>query len=218
MLEALPELLGQALRGTRAGLEKAAYQLIDLRTGTSALRLSSPAFVDHGPIPACYTADGAALSPPLEWTGVPREAGSLVLIVEDADAPTPRPLVHAIAVGLSACEQRLEVGALTGEAGTRAPLFRAGRNSCLGRSWLPPDPPPGHGPHRYVFQLFALAGSPRFSTAPGRGEVLDMLSEHALASGCLIGTYERDRSVRVGDADRASLSAAPVALGSLPVS
>ncbi len=89
-----------------------------------------------------------------------------------------------------------------------------GRNSYLKQSWLPPDPPPGHGVHRYAFQLFALAGGATFSEAPGRDELATAVRDYAIASGCLIGTYERDSSVKVDDgtrADEASL-AAPLTL------
>ena len=89
MLEKLPDVVGHALRGQRAGLDKTAFQAVDLRAGMGALMVSSLAFVDHAPIPARYTADGSGLSPPLQWTGVPSDAASLALIVEDADAPTP---------------------------------------------------------------------------------------------------------------------------------
>jgi len=67
----------------------------------------------------------------------------------------------------------------------------AGRNSYLRAGWLPPDPPPGHGTHRYAFQLFALAAGADFGDTPGRDEVLEVLRERAIASGCLIGTYAR---------------------------
>jgi hypothetical protein len=87
--------------------------------------------------------------------------------------------------------------------------LQAGRNSYLQARWMPPDPPPGHGVHRYAFQLFALdAGAPAFSPTPGRDEVLEMLRDHAVASGCLIGTYERpDTSIKEGEGVRGPLSA-----------
>lgn len=197
MLEKLPEMLGQALRDHRAGLEKIAFQKIDLGTGTAALHVRSPAFADHAPIPARYTADGEAVSPPLEWSGVPSEAGSLVLIVEDPDAPTPQPLVHVIAVGLPVQDAGLAEGALKSPHHEGRNTFHTGRNSYLKQGWLAPDPPPGHGQHRYAFQLFALQGDPQFSETPGRTEVLEKLREHAVASGVLIGTYERDTTVKV---------------------
>lgn len=72
-----------------------------------------------------------------------------------------------------------------------------GRNSYMQARWIPPDPPPGHGPHRYAFQVFAVSDAARFSDKPGRDEVEDQLRRCAIASGCLIGTYER-----VGRGDR----------------
>jgi phosphatidylethanolamine-binding protein (PEBP) family uncharacterized protein len=67
------------------------------------------------------------------------------------------------------------------------------------QGWLPPDPPPGHGVHRYVFQVFALAAGEPLSKAPGRKEVATAIRDRALAKGCLIGTYQRDIPVRSVD-------------------
>ena len=209
MLEKLPDAIGHALRGQRAGLEKIAFQLIDLRAGMAQIQVASLAFTDHAPIPARYTADGAGLSPPLQWTGVPAGARSLVAIVEDADAPTPQPLVHAIVVDLAAEDGSLAEGALPSKDHDGSGV-RAGRNSYLQAAWLPPDPPPGHGVHRYAFQVFALAGG-EFDGTPGRDAVLDAIREHGLASGCLIGTYERpDTSIKAPvDADATASVAGP---------
>ena len=199
MLEKLPDLLGHALRGQRAGLDKTAYQAVDLRNGMAAISVGSLAFADHAPIPGRYTADGEGVSPPLQWTGVPDAAASVLLIVEDADAPTPQPLVHAIVVGLSAGDGGLAEAALPSRDHDGAGL-RLGRNSYLQASWLPPDPPPGHGVHRYAFQVFALEAGASLEGEPGREAVLEAIREHGLASGCLIGTYERpDTSITVGD-------------------
>ena len=196
MLEKLPDAVGHALRGQRAGLDKTAFQAVDLRAGMAALTVSSLAFVDHAPIPARYTADGPGLSPPLQWIGVPRDAASLVLIVEDADAPTPHPLVHAIVIGLDGADGALAEGALP-SADHEGNGLHVGRNSYLQAAWLPPDPPPGHGVHRYAFQLFALTAGATFDSTPGRDAVLAAIKEHGLASGCLIGTYQRpDGSIK----------------------
>lgn len=160
----------------------------------STLEVSSPAFANDAPIPVKYTADGEGLSPPIEWKGIPEQATSVIVIVEDADAPTANPLVHLIVVNLPASDgglregeirraERLESGAATG------------RNSFLQSAWLPPDPPPGHGQHRYVFQVFAISGAMNFSEHPGRGAVVDVLRDRGIAAGQLVGTYERGEEV-----------------------
>ena len=88
MLEKLPQALGHALRNQRAGLDQIAFNLVSVGGGTAAIQVRSLAFADHAPIPALYTADGAGISPPVEWTGIPQGTASVLLIVEDADAPT----------------------------------------------------------------------------------------------------------------------------------
>jgi len=209
MLEKLPEPIGHALRDKRAGLDKLVFNRCGLRGGHGLLTVGSLAFTDHAPIPARYTADGEGLSPPLTWSDIPAGATSVVLLLEDADAPAPHPLVHAIVVGLPGEDGGLGEGALDSPGHDGVPGYHVGRNSFLRTGWLPPDPPPGHGQHRYVFQLFALdaAASP-FSDTPGREEVLEALRERAIASGCLIGTYERaDTSVREGEGALGGVSA-----------
>lgn len=203
MLEKLPEALGHALRHRRAGLDKIAAHRLPPREGDGVIQLASLAFEDHGAIPARYTADGEGLSPPLHWSAVPPGARSLLLIVEDADSPTPQPLVHAIVADLPPAEgslaegdmdapEEVEAGSAADATGAPAANAHAGRNSLLRAGWLPPDPPPGHGPHRYVFQLFALAEPPEpLSEHPGRDEVLMALADAAIANGLLVGTYQR---------------------------
>ena len=199
MLENLPDVIGHVLRAQRAGLDKIAFNLLPLRGGTAAITVSSLAFGDHAPIPEKYTADGAGVSPSLQWSGLPESTAAVVLIVEDADAPTPQPLVHAIVVGLAPDETALAEAALPNGDHPGAG-HRLGLNSLLQAAWLPPDPPPGHGAHRYAFQVFALGQAVDFTSTPGREAVLEALREHALASGCLIGTYERaDTSVKSDD-------------------
>ena len=54
------------------------------------LILNSSAFANGSAIPARYTCEGENISPPLAWTGIPDTARSLVLIVDDPDAPDPK--------------------------------------------------------------------------------------------------------------------------------
>jgi Raf kinase inhibitor-like YbhB/YbcL family protein len=205
MLEKLPDFVGHALHDQRAGLDQLAFNRLPLRNGQGAIAVTSLAFVDHGPLPALYTADGEGVSPPLQWTGVPASATSVVLIVEDADSPTPHPLVHAIAVALPVDDGTLRQGALNDDAD--APQdSRLGRNSYLQHGWLPPDPPPGHGKHRYAFQVFALTGEATLPETPGRDALMEALAKDAIASGMMVGTYERhDTTVSAGEAADAAV-------------
>jgi Raf kinase inhibitor-like YbhB/YbcL family protein len=188
MLEVVPVRVGRALRRARAGEHKlAVYELPTVAT----LEVASEAFVAGGALPVRFTADGEKVSPPLSFRGVPAEAQSLVLLIEDADSPSLEPLVHAIAWNLPAHDGVLPEAALSrpGASGEGPAL---GRNSFLRAAYLPPDPPPGHGPHRYAFQVFALDTKLAFSSPPGRRRLLGAMRGHVLAKGSLEGTYERD--------------------------
>jgi hypothetical protein len=187
MLEKLPTAIGRTLWRVRPGLERTVVYRRKIATGVPALALASPAFDDQRPIPKRYTADGEGLSPPLRWSGAPKITRSFALIVEDADSPTPAPLVHAIVARLPPEAEALDDGAIELHEG--GPLI--GRNSFLKTGWLPPDPPPGHGPHRYVFQLFALDRVPELGVHPGRSALVEAIDRHALAYGVLVGTYSR---------------------------
>ncbi len=212
MLEQLPDSLGEALDRVRAGMDQTLFHSIDLHHGMAAITLQSLAFVAHGPIPQRYTADGHGASPPLHWSGVPPQATEVVLVVEDADSPTPHPVVHAIVVAvgpaaadaapedISKAPSNLAVdvrgdGALAEGAMSRIDgadtAATMGRNSLLQAEWLPPDPPPGHGVHHFAFQIFALEAGHPLPENPGRDAVRSAIIERGLASGCLIGTYER---------------------------
>ena len=199
MLEKLPDFVGHALREQRAGLDQIVFNRLPLRDGHGSIAVTSGVFVDHGPLPVACTADGQGVSPPLHWSGVPSTATSVVLIVEDADSPTPHPLVHAIAVDLPVTDGSLRGGALASEE-VAPGAATLGRNSYLQNGWLPPDPPPGHGPHRYAFQVFALSGDEPILEAPGRDALVELLQARAIASGMMIGTYERhDTTVKTAE-------------------
>jgi Raf kinase inhibitor-like YbhB/YbcL family protein len=192
MFERMPDSIGEALRSQRAGLGRIVFHQLSNPFDWSPITVKSAAFGPESAIPIQYTADGAGLSPPLEWTRAPEKAQSMVIIVEDADSATPQPLVHAIVVNLESADTQIPEGALNSPHHPGVGL-QAGRNSYLMRAWLPPDPPPGHAIHRYVFQVFALNGGAEFSASPGRHEVINAIANHAVAAGYLVGTYERAR-------------------------
>ena len=66
-----------------------------------------------------------------------------------------------------------------------------GRNSYFLRTYLPMDSIPGHGPHHYAFQLFALDAALSFPHPPGRSALLRAMRGHVLATGLLMGIYQR---------------------------
>jgi Raf kinase inhibitor-like YbhB/YbcL family protein len=194
MLEKLPESLGHALVNQRAGMENVLYNQLFRQRQTGRLQVRSRAFVFNGRLPTRYTADGDGISPPLAWDDIPDGTTSIVLMVEDADSPTPHPLVHAIVIGLENADGSMEEGALN-SPNHLGIGFDTGQNSFFKQGWLPPDPPRGHGEHRYVFQVFALREGRPFSSVPGRRVFIDVVLERAIAVGCLIGTYERAERV-----------------------
>lgn len=190
MLEHLPTWLGRALSPLRAGADKLA--IVQPTLGTfETIQLFSPAFANGARLPDRFTADGEGVSPPLSWTGVPAGTARLALIVEDPDAPTPQPLVHAIIWDLPAADGQLPEGVIRADGGGSTSGGDVGRNSFFSEGWLPPDPPSGHGEHSYAFQLFALADGAELGDTPGRSALLAAMEGKVLAAGLLTGTYSR---------------------------
>lgn len=191
MMEKIPRAIGRALYDVKPGLEKTLYYDRMLADVPEAILISCPDFHDGQPMPERFTLDGETVSPPLSWKGVPSATKALVLVMEDADSPTPHPLTHAIVLDLPPRDGELTEGELTGE-NRRGADHQLGRNSMFRAQYLPPDPPPGHGDHRYVFQLFALDESLADLGKPSKDKLKAAIRGHVLARGSLIGTYRRD--------------------------
>ncbi len=163
-----------------------------------ALQLSSPAFDDGGRIPERFTCDGADVSPPLRWSGVPSGARSLAILCADPDAPGGV-FHHWALFDLPADQAEVPEGYATearvAELGPSVGLgvrtVRQGVNGFGHRGYRGPCPPPGHGPHRYVFRLHALDAQPDLGRGASRDEVERALTGHTLAVAELVGTYER---------------------------
>ncbi|WP_394762203.1 YbhB/YbcL family Raf kinase inhibitor-like protein [Phenylobacterium sp.] len=124
------------------------------------------------------------------WRDAPAQAASLVLIIEDPDAPSAEPLVHLLAWDLPPDLTSVDEGLF------KSPHHEGldenlGRNSFLQTAYLPPDPPTGHGPHLYAFQIFALDRRLDFDHPPGRSVVVAAMTGHVLAKGVLVGSYKR---------------------------
>jgi Raf kinase inhibitor-like YbhB/YbcL family protein len=154
-----------------------------------ALTLTSPAFTHGHEIPARYTDDGEDLSPPLAWTGVPREAKSLALIVEDPDAPDPahpkRIWVHWVVYDIPPSSSSLAEGARDEDLPEGACLAA---NDWGRQAWGGPAPPIGR--HRYFFRLYALDSELPPDLAK-KADVVRAMDGHVLAEAELMGTYQR---------------------------
>ena len=192
MAMAMMRPLGSALRGVRAGMARLATQRPWIAATPECIALRSAVFGHGVDIPERFTADGAGLSPPLSWHGVPANARSLLLLVEDPDIPFVTPLVHALAYAIPPRLAELAEGAVPAVSRRAGPDgLRCGRNGFSTPGWTPPAPPPGHGPHHYAFQLLALDRVPSFPAPPGRTAALAQARGHVLGWGLLFGVYER---------------------------
>lgn len=155
------------------------------------LQLTSSAFDPGKGIPVRYTGEGADVSPPLSWGGVPSGTRALALICEDPDAPTPRPWVHWLITGIAP-----EAGGLAEDVAKRdrpdaPPGAVQGRNSWGRPGYGGPMPPPGHGVHHYHFTLFAV--DKELDLPPGfdKAALEAAMRGHVIGQGKLVGTYER---------------------------
>jgi Raf kinase inhibitor-like YbhB/YbcL family protein len=197
MLEHVPNWLGVAMRGMRAGADRLC--VAQLQGDIAPIDLSSPAFGDGARMPERFTADGEGVSPPLVWGPVPEGTASLALIVEDPDAPSREPFVHAIVWDISAEDHRLAEGAIRPDGAGEDGGQDVGKNSYFREGWLPPDPPTGHGEHNYVFQLFALSDGADAGGDPGRPAFKKAIEGKVIGAGIFTGTYSRGEPVQGQD-------------------
>ncbi len=155
-----------------------------------ALKIHSPAFADGGEIPSKYTCEGDDIAPPLEWKGVPGNARSLVLIVDDPDAPDPAAprmtWVHWLLYNLPADTSGLPEGVAEADLPTGV---RGGLNDWKRTGYGGPCPPIGR--HRYFHKLYALDTVLEGLNKPTRAQLESAMKGHILAQGQLVGTYRK---------------------------
>ena len=151
-------------------------------TDYMAFTLTSSAFQDGETIPRQFTCDGNDLAPPLAWSEAPEGTRSFVLIMEDPDAPHGA-FTHWLLYDIPATTTELQE-----QAGCTALPNSFGRAAYGG-----PCPPSGHGPHRYVFTLYAIDVPALEMHGRTRASLDRALRGHTLATARLTGRYERDR-------------------------
>jgi Raf kinase inhibitor-like YbhB/YbcL family protein len=174
---------------------RAALMAAALASGGTAMpfELTSPAFTNGGEIPPRFTCEGDDVSPALRWRDTPAGTRSLVLIVDDPDAPDPAApkmtWVHWVLYNLPPGSTGLPEGAGSGEALPEG--ARSGRNDWKRADYGGPCPPIGR--HRYFHKLYALDRELSLAGQPSKQDVEAVMHGHVLATAELIGTYEKRR-------------------------
>jgi Raf kinase inhibitor-like YbhB/YbcL family protein len=183
--------IGRMLRGVRAGEGGLLWNSDAGRAAPASIELVSDAFEGGTSIPRRHAGKGVGenMSPPLAWKHIPRDTAELALVIEDADAPLPRPFVHTVVTAIPPEVTKIPEGVLV-EGLEHPGVF--GKGTGGGRGYRGPKPVPSHGPHTYVFQVFALAAPlPGARASLSRGQLEKAMAGIVLARGRLDGTYER---------------------------
>src|SRR3954466_3312781 len=148
------------------------------QTPPAGPKLSSSAFSEGQPIPRPYTCDGVNISPPLEWSGLPKSAKTIAIIADDPDAPAGT-WVHWVIYNLPADTMgMIENVPLTAEVKGGA---LQGRNDFEKIGYGGPCPP--SGTHRYFFKLYAWDTRLNLTSSATRADVLKAIPGHILAEG-----------------------------------
>jgi hypothetical protein len=156
------------------------------------MQIASSAFAEGQSIARQYTCEGTDTSPPLAWSAVPEGAKSLVLIVDDPDAPDPAAprmtWVHWLLYNLPPTSTGLPEGVARGglPAGTLE-----GLNDWRRTGYGGPCPPIGR--HRYFFKLYALDRALPDLNRPTKPILEKAMQGHVLAEAVLVGTYQKAR-------------------------
>jgi Raf kinase inhibitor-like YbhB/YbcL family protein len=147
------------------------------------IELTSPEFDDGDVLPRRFAHDRENVSPPLEWSDVPQGAQELALLCQDPDAPSGL-FTHWVLASIDPTITAIDEGEVP-------PGAVAGINDFGEIGWGGPQPPRGHGPHRYVFTLFAASEHLDLDPGASADDLLDALDGVELAQGSLLGRYQR---------------------------
>ncbi len=147
------------------------------------MKISSLSFQDNQIIPSKYTCDGENINPPLSFSDIPKEAKSLVLIVDDPDAPVGL-WVHWLVWNIS--PETKEVDERSVPSGAIQGTTSFGRPGYGG-------PCPPSGTHRYFFKLYALDTEFNLPTSSDKSKLEQAMGGHIMAKAELVGLYSRNK-------------------------
>jgi len=149
--------------------------------------ITSPAFAPSEEIPVRYTCDGADDSPPLTWSGIPRGAVALALVVDDPDAPSGT-FTHWVVYNISAGSSGFQTNELKDlKTGLDYPQAV---NDFGKLGYNGPCPPPG-APHHYHFKLYALKAALALPTNSRAAQVEEAINPQTLGMGEMIAIFGR---------------------------
>ncbi|WP_353214569.1 YbhB/YbcL family Raf kinase inhibitor-like protein [Salinisphaera hydrothermalis] len=152
----------------------------------AGLSIQSSAFKNGQPIPKRFSCSGDNQSPPLTFAGVPRNAKSLALIVDDPDAPSGL-FTHWVLYNMAPDLVVLAPGA--SDQPLPGPAVTA-KNSTHHANYHGMCPPPGDGIHHYHFKLFAL-DTRLPSDLANRAALVTAMKGHVIAHAQIVGTFKR---------------------------
>src|SRR5436189_5484190 len=150
--------------------------------GGAKMKITSSAFQEGGNIPSKFTCDGANTNPPLQISDVPAEAKSLVLIVDDPDAPSGL-FTHWAVWNISPQATTIAEGS--------TPKGVQGTNDFGKSGYGGPCPP--SGAHRYYFRVFAIDRELDLPVGAKRSQLDTAMKSHVIAKGELMGRYARKK-------------------------
>ncbi len=189
MLQFLPNFFGRTFKHKRAGKTHSLFFDSSLQHIESSIIITSDDFSNNEHLKSINSADESGLFPKINWSNYPSTTKSFLVVVEDLDSPTLSPLLHLVAYGIPATKSFITHFDIIAAHKTRE--FQLGRNSMMKKGWMPPDPPPGHGAHRYLFEVFGVDAIPNKNFKPKKHEIKEFLKNHGLSKGMITGLYER---------------------------
>ncbi len=154
----------------------------------ATIELTSSAFVNGAAIPEQYTCQGKNISPPLKWSGISSQAKSLVLIMDDPDAPVGT-WVHWVLYDLPPSTTELPEG-FGNELNKTTDTGKQGKNDFKHLGYGGPCPPAGKS-HRYFLKLYALDSVLDLKSGATKKDVERTMENHILGQGQLMATYQR---------------------------
>jgi Raf kinase inhibitor-like YbhB/YbcL family protein len=143
--------------------------------------VKSPAFENNQLIPTKYTCDGDDVNPPLTIEDVPEGTKSLVMIVDDPDAPSGT-WNHWVVWNIPPDTRKIEENTFPGTEGISTSRKHAYGGPC-----------PPYGTHRYFFKVYALDAKLDLTADSTKNDVEKAMGSHILAEGELLGLYRRSR-------------------------